>query len=236
MSINQRFASIINKQYSGNKRAFSITIGVSPTVIENVVGKRQGNPSFEVVQKVLCANANINPDWLINDVGEMFRTVNGQQEKKNVHVQEPIIGYISGENIADQFKRIPLVTPVAVAGIWNGDFTINNSDIKDYYVVPLFKDRKIDFMIEVSGSSMYPRYSNGDVVACAILRESRFIQWNKVHVISTKEQGILIKRIKKGTDENHLLLVSDNKEFEPFLINVDEITGIANVVGVIRLE
>jgi len=78
MSVNQRFADIINKQYSGNKRAFSITIGVSPTVVENVVGKRQGNPSFEVIQKVLCANANINPDWLINGIGEMFRQVNNE--------------------------------------------------------------------------------------------------------------------------------------------------------------
>ncbi len=232
MSINQRFADIINKLYSGNKRAFSKAIGVSPTVIENVVGTRQGNPSFEVVQKVICANANINPDWLINDIGEMYRHAN--IEKSNI--DKSIVAIQDADNNEGEYKRIPLATPFAVAGFGNGDFAINNGDIKDYYVVPLFKDRKIDFMIEVSGASMYPKYNNGDVIACSILRKSRFIQWNKVHLIGTVEQGILVKRIRKGADDQHLLLVSDNKEFEPFVINIEEVTGMALVIGVIRLE
>ena len=83
---------------------------------------------------------------------------------------------------------------------------------------------------------MYPKYNSGDVVACTILRESRFIQWNKVHLIGTVEQGILIKRVKKGQDDQHLLLISDNKDYDPFVINIDEVTGMALVVGVIRLE
>lgn len=41
MSINERLKTIIEEQYNGNKRAFSMAIGVTPTVIENVVGSRQ---------------------------------------------------------------------------------------------------------------------------------------------------------------------------------------------------
>ena len=48
MSINERLKTIIEEQYNGNKRAFSMAIGVTPTVIENVVGSRQGKPSFDV--------------------------------------------------------------------------------------------------------------------------------------------------------------------------------------------
>jgi hypothetical protein len=95
MTINQRFEEIIQKLYSGNKRAFSKAIGVSPTVIENVVGTRKGNPSFEVVQKVVNAIANIDTDWLITGDGTMLR-----QEKKSVdysHAAEPSEPYVQPE-------------------------------------------------------------------------------------------------------------------------------------------
>lgn len=73
MSINERLKTIIEEQYNGNKRAFSMAIGVTPTVIENVVGSRQGKPSFDVLEKI-CANANISPDWLLMNRGKMLYT------------------------------------------------------------------------------------------------------------------------------------------------------------------
>lgn len=131
---------------------------------------------------------------------------------------------------------IPFVSINAIGGFGNSEFSIAEQDVKDYYVIPKFKDRKIDFMIEVCGSSMYPKYNSGDVVACRTINESNFIQWNKVHIIATEEQGILIKRLKKSKSKDCLLAVSDNKDYEPFDIPLKEITGIAIVVGVIRLE
>ena len=61
-----------------------------------------------------------------------------------------------------------------------------------------------------------------------------FFQWNKVYVLDT-EQGALIKRIKKGS-EGHILIVSDNKDYEPVELHLSKIHAIAIVVGVIRLE
>ena len=49
--INGRFVEIINRLYAGNKRAFAQHVGISPTVIENVVGTRQGKPSYDVLEK-----------------------------------------------------------------------------------------------------------------------------------------------------------------------------------------
>ncbi len=72
-SINSRFSAIIDGLYKGNKRAFAQAIGVSPTVVENVVGTRQGKPSYDVVNKI-CANANISPEWLLTGNGPMLRS------------------------------------------------------------------------------------------------------------------------------------------------------------------
>jgi transcriptional regulator with XRE-family HTH domain len=72
-SINSRLKEIIDTLYKGNKRAFSSAIGVSPTVIENVVGSRQGKPSYDVIEKIF-AKANISPTWLLLGEGPMLRS------------------------------------------------------------------------------------------------------------------------------------------------------------------
>ena len=91
-------------------------------------------------------------------------------------------------------------------------------------------------MICVKGSSMYPTYSNGDIIACRMLRESRFIQWGKVYAIATREQGILVKRLEKSDNDDCFLVVSDNSTYKPFDIPKDEVLGIALVIGAIRME
>lgn len=133
-------------------------------------------------------------------------------------------------------QAIPFYDGFAVGGKGGFTFALSQQDVKDYYVVPKFKDKKIDFMIEVTGSSMYPKYNSGDVIACTIINENTFIQWNKVHCIATREQGLLIKRLHQSKDPKKLTLVSDNKDYPPFDIPKEEICGIAIVAGVIRLE
>ena len=72
MTINERVGTIITELYNGTKRAFSMFIGVSPTVIENVVGTRQGKPSYDVLEKI-CAKANVSGDWLLTGEGSMLK-------------------------------------------------------------------------------------------------------------------------------------------------------------------
>lgn len=190
-----------------------------PKDIDRAIGSDKLSNILEFYQ-------DLNAEWLIMGKGEMIKTAYKSE------LNEPAIAYIDSK----KDFAIPFVSINAIAGFGNANFSIGERDVKDYYVVPKFKDRKIDFMIEVSGSSMYPKYNSGDVVACRIIRESQFIQWNKVHVIATKEQGILIKRLKKSQEPNCLLAISDNKDYEPFDIPESEIEGIAIVVGVVRLE
>lgn len=75
MTINERFEAIINALFNGNKRAFAKAVGISPTVVENVVGARKGKPSYDVLVKV-CSNANISAEWLLlggsDDIKNVF--------------------------------------------------------------------------------------------------------------------------------------------------------------------
>ena len=42
--------------------------------------------------------------------------------------------------------------------------------------------------------------------------------------------------IEKGSDDDHILLVSDNPDYKPFEIPTSEIFGVAIVNGLIRVE
>lgn len=136
----------------------------------------------------------------------------------------------------NKIKPIPLVTEMAAAGFGNEHFSITEKDVKEYYVIPKFRFCRVDFMIEVSGLSMYPHFNPGDIIACTILNDRKFIQWNKCHVIATREQGILVKRLMPSNNKDSLMAVSDNKEYPPFDIPIEDITGLALVVGSVSLE
>lgn len=225
--ISERIIKLIDSLgVSKNEFAKSLNYKRSQSVYDICNGKSA--PSFDFFNRLYNSeySESFSHMWLFTGKGEMIGGIKHEAIPLN-EAAEPNNNYGS--------DKIPLVSISAVAGFGNENFSITSEDVKEYYVIPKFKDRKIDFMIEVNGSSMYPKYNCGDVVACTIIRESNFIQWNKVHVIGTKEQGMLVKRIRKTDHENKLLLVSDNQEYEPFIIDRHEITGIALVVGVIRL-
>lgn len=196
------------------------------TGVSNGVLSQKNGMSEENTLRFLSCYPDVNPTWLLTGNGDMFLdevVASGQL------LSQPDVAYGSS-------KGIPLVNLSAVAGFGNSTFCIEERDVKDYYIVPKFKNKQIDFMIEVEGSSMYPRYNSGDVVACRIINENKFIQWNKTHVIATKDQGIIIKRLKQGSAEESLLMISDNLSYDPFEVNKEDIEGVALVVGVIRLE
>lgn len=130
-------------------------------------------------------------------------------------------------------EGIPLIPVDAMAGVLSGEQTVLEYEC-ERYVVPAFKGA--DFLIPVKGSSMYPKYSSGDIVACQrVPMSGLFFQWNKVYVIDTC-QGALIKRIKSGSDDDHVLIVSDNEKYNPFELPLSSIYAVALVIGVIRLE
>ena len=176
--------------------------------------------SSDVLAKIVSKYPELNPEWLLTGEGEMLKSENTSTETSK----------------EESVKGIPLVNATAIGGYGNNVFSFEERDVKDYYVIPKFKHKQVDFMIEVEGSSMYPKYNSGDVVACHIIKERNFIQWNKTHVIATRKQGIIIKRIKPSDAPNSLLMVSDNESYDPFNVPEEEIEGLAIVVGVIRLE
>ena len=222
MTINERFGKIIRVLYGGNKSAFASAIGVTPSVVDNIVGKRQGKPSFEVVEKV-SSIAEVNITWLVTGEGNAFDF----SKKQNAENTSPIT------HTDDPTQGIPLIPVEAMAGALS---ELNQTIMEyqcDHYVIPMFKGA--EFLIQVKGDSMLPKYYSGDIVACKRLPLDTFFQWNRTYVIDS-EQGALIKKIKPGKDDKHITLVSENPEYEPFELDREQIYSLALVIGVVRAE
>ena len=209
--------------------------GVTPYEFYKISGVTRGvlaqnnGISEDNISRFLAYAPDVNPTWLLTGRGEMLLDKQDffniqEKEEKNL----PIAHLTENPN-----EGIPLIPIEAMAGALTCEQTVLEYEC-ERYVVPMFKGA--DFLIPVKGSSMYPKYSSGDIVACQRVDMSNlFFQWNKVYVIDT-DQGALIKRIKPGHDENHILIVSDYEKYDPFELPYSAIHAVALVIGVIRLE
>lgn len=181
-----------------------------------------------------------SPKWLIEGEGDRFlfgtqeeneKTIRAQVEKEELEEKNKEIEKFMRS--ASPTEGIPLIPISAMAGAFTGEQTILEYEC-ERFIVPTFKGA--EFLINVRGSSMYPKYNSGDIVACKrVPMEGIFFQWNKVYVLDT-DQGPLIKRIKPGSDKDHILIISDNPSYEPFELHLSRIHNVALVLGVIRLE
>lgn len=199
-----------------SKEKFFANIGVT---YGNFKGKAKEKAlSSDILAKIVSNNPEFNSTWLLTGEGEMLKS------------------NLDSTSATFNKKSIPLLPFDTFAGIGSDVEGVSFDAIDERYVVPLFDGTEIDFMLPVKGSSMYPKYSSGDVVACRLVAELLFVQWNKVYVIDTISQGVIMKRLKKSSDNNMLICKSDNEAYEPFEIPKSDIRNIALVVGVVRLE
>lgn len=201
----------------------AISENITITSLESKIGASKG-----VLSRALSKDTDIQTKWTIAIVdnypqysSEWLLTGKGSMFKEH-HVS------------TTSSETIPLVSSEAIAGFGNYNFCILEEDVQEHYVIPDFKD--IDFMISIKGSSMYPKYSSGDIVACRILKDPQFIQWNKTYIIGTNDQGILCKRLLPGDNDEYYKVISDNDRYLPFDLPKSEITGIALIIGVVRME
>lgn len=88
----------------------------------------------------------------------------------------------------------------------------------------------------VSGHSMHPTISKGCRVVIRKLENLDVIVWNEIYVVDLKEHGAKIKRIKPGKKKGTYVLVSDNKEFDPFEVSLErDVLGVYRVLMVFEM-
>lgn len=239
---------------------FAQNEGITIGSIEKTIGASKGVLSRALAQgtdvqakwiKGIVENyPSLSPDWLLTGTGDMLRSsVTDKHEGTSKELRRMNEGTPTDDRemterrprelpVAKQVVNggIPLIPIDAVAGFngWdeNGVAELDCA----HYDVPDFEAAHADFLIRVSGSSMYPKYSSGDILACRKIDEITFIQWGKIYVIDSR-QGAMVKRLFPIEGDSAMLLCkSDNPNYPPFELPKEEIRSISIVVGAIRLE
>lgn len=203
-------------EYKGvSKNKFYTQTGLS-------IGFLDSGSSLGVDKARIIVNTypDINLNWLILGEGDMLRS--------DVDTQDRVVP----AEFVEQ-GGIPLIPIEAMAGVLSGNSTQVMERECEHYNIPMFKGA--EFLIRISGDSMQPKYYSGDIVACKRLPLDTFFQWNRVYVVDS-EQGVIIKRVRRGSDDRHIVFVSDNTAYEPFELPLEKIYSIALVVGVVRAE
>lgn len=193
--------------------------GVTRGILQQNNGISEDN-----IARFLAYAPDVNIEWLITGKGDMLRNKEVVTQRK----AEPALPVLENSH-----EGIPLIPLSAMAGAFTGETSVMEYEC-ERYVIPAFKGA--DFLIPVKGDSMQPTYYPGDLVACQrVSLGDLFFQWNKTYVLDTK-QGPLIKRVRRGSDDDHVLIVSDNAAYEPFELAKSQFYGVALVRGLVRLE
>lgn len=214
-TIQNIYHFIENQQLSVSE--FSKKIGVS----NGYFAKQRtadGAISSNIIEKIVSVYPELNINWLVTGKGSIL--TNNE--------------IIYAQKSSDILNAIPLIPIEAFAGWGGGDISVMGYEIEEHYILPNIK--KADFLIRVTGDSMFPKYNGGDLVACIKVDELLYIQWNKIYVIYTISQGIIIKRLHEAKDSKHLVCISDNPKYMPFIIPKTDIKAIALVVGGVVID
>lgn len=156
-----------------------------------------------------------NPVWLLTGAGEM------------------LISNLTTGNVLN----VPIIDLDVKGGLVPNEVT----DIQEYAVGTMAFNNDIarqgDFVMQVSGDSMSPKFPAGCFV---LLREvemwREYLELGLCYVLLLKDGRRVIKEVRAGSNRQHVTLCSCNPAFDPVEISRDFIVRVFMVVVLIRKE
>lgn len=217
-AINERFEKavelLLSEKLAVSKADIAQGLGIKPSAFTEILSGRNQVSADKIL--MLCERFPVNSEFIFYGKGAILR---------------------SGINEIDFAEMaVPFFESEVIGGVGNHTFSMDKKDISTYYVVPDFKIRGCDMIIGLTGDSMSPKYNNGDKIACKILHEKKVVEYGKVFVVGTREHGLILKRVRKSTNPNNYLMVSDNPDYDAFEVEKEDVTGLALVLGILRID
>lgn len=194
----------------------------------NVSSALNGNPKYltdKFIEDFCKTFGAINPNWLITGEGSMLIS-----DGKNTSVQQavnvPSISYTHGR---------PYFNVDFLGGF---DIIINDQTVMPEYNIDFKPYNKEGVMwCNITGHSMEPLVSNGDIIAIKEMKEWRnFILYGEVYGIVTEDMRTVkvVTKSEQGQDFMRLVPINKSEEYQPQDIPVKLITHVFKVVGCMK--
>ncbi len=221
--VNQRFKKVYEELEKFNlikgKSDLAKKLGTYNHVVNSIL-KGQRNITVDQLYKMFEIYS-VNANYIFGNSEDMF--FDGQGPHNELPTRSMRERQRGGR------ENITLVQERAMAGYavehQNRDF-LNGLQ---KFSIPSMDGSLVAF--EISGDSMLPTITNGDVVICEALERGEPIRDNQVYVVVT--DVVVAKRIqqvKDGSAVRHLRLISDNGAvYKPYDIDLEEVQQILKV-------
>lgn len=191
-----------------NRSEFGRSVGVSSAFVSSIrssIGK-------DKLTKISSVYPDLNIQWLLTGHGSMLNTEDG---------------IINKELRQDQIRYWVDIDATGGGVQLFGDLDSNRYiDIS----IPEFKD--CTDAVNLYGDSMSPLYKNGQIIILKKWTEN-FIDYGNVYLVVTRKGNRMVKYLRQGSDNAHVLCVSENKEYDSFEIERDDILQLYIVKGAI---
>ncbi|HPM30757.1 MAG TPA: LexA family transcriptional regulator [Chryseolinea sp.] len=120
-------------------------------------------------------------------------------------------------------ENVELVTQKASAGYLSGYQDVEFVKDLPKISMPMLPKNRTYRAFEIQGDSMLP-IQPGSIIFGEYLEAISSVKNGKLYILVTKQDGIVFKRIFNfADDESKVLLVSDNRLYEPYSINADDV-------------
>lgn len=192
MSIQERFQVFISYKHL-SKRKFQNSIGVSNSYIQNIVN----GISDDVLNSIMKIYPELNTDWLLTGKGNML--LNPTVEKS---MDTPNTNYIKG---------VPYYNVDFIGGF---DIVLNDQTTMPEYLIDFKKYNEATCWCNVTGHSMEPEITHGDIIALKKIDDFSFLPLGEVYAIVTTNGMRTIKRIGPSDNKDCYSLIPTNKSPE----------------------
>lgn len=190
-TVNERIKIIAEKLYEGKITRMCTALGVSQAAMSNIVSGRMSKPSFDVIN-AFVEKVNVNADWLITGNGD---PLDGKEEI-------PKISFTNG---------VPYYNVDFLGGF---DLVMNDLTVNPEYLIDFKKYNEADCWCNVTGHSMEPEITHGDIIAMKRIEDKSFLPFGEVYAIVTTNGMRTIKRLGPSENSSSYSLVPTNKSPE----------------------
>lgn len=220
-SIKGRLIKFIESQNEPSIRSFEVKCGLSNGFV-NSTGDSVRKKSLD---KISTLYPKLNVNWLITGVGTMLINDEQTQEAIEIREDEPRISHTVG---------VPYYNVDFLGGF---DLMMNDQTQHPEYRIDFKKYNEADCWCNVTGHSMEPEITHGDIIAMKKLEDwELFIPYGEVYAIVASNGLRTIKRIGPGSSTDVFSLIPTNKSPEYGIQEIPKtmIKGIWKVLGCMK--
>lgn len=181
----------------------------------------------EKLNNVLSAFPELSRDWLLYGEGSMLcseKNIPASMQLDTESEATPSISYKKGQPYYD-VDFLGGFGEMIEASSSNPEYLIN--------FPPYNKDGV--FWCNLSGHSMEPAISHGDIVAMReVVGWQSFLPLGEVYAIITRNEMRTVKVVRKGSSDSKFLLVPYNPAYDAQEIHKEEILRVYKVLGCVK--